>query len=84
MDASRAREDVGQAGRKIQENLTAGVEQVQHQIEEQVRRGVDRTRGAVSSLNRQLEGFVHEAPVLAIGGAFVVGYLLAKLARAAR
>jgi ElaB/YqjD/DUF883 family membrane-anchored ribosome-binding protein len=84
MDASRVREDVSQAGHQIQENLTAGVEKVQHQIEEQVRRGVDRTRGAVSSLNRQLEGFVQEAPVLAIGGAFVVGYLLAKLARAAR
>lgn len=84
MDAARAREEVEQTGRKLQENLVAGVERVQHEIEQNVRRGVDRTRGAITSFNEQFGGFVHEAPMLAIGGAFVVGYLVAKLARAAR
>ena len=34
-----------------------------------------------SSLNDQFGSFVQESPLMAIGGAFAIGYLAAKLAR---
>lgn len=81
MDAARQKEDIHQASRVIQENLAEGVDRVQARMEERMRRGYDQTRGAVGSLNQQLETFVRESPLVAIAGAFAVGYLFAKVAR---
>ena len=84
MDAARAKEEMQQAGRAIQENLAEGVGRMQEKVEETVRRNVDRTRGVLASVNEQFGGFVQESPVLAIGGAFAVGWMIAKVARAFR
>ena len=82
MDAARLKEDVHHAGRTIQDNLASGIGRVQEEMEERVRRGYDHTRGAFGSLNEQFGGFVRESPLIAIAGAFAVGYLVAKLTRA--
>jgi len=82
MDAATVKEDVQQAGRMFQDTLASGVGRVQEEMEERVRRGFDQTRGAVSSLNEQLGGFVRESPLVAMAGAFAMGYVLAKLTRA--
>ena len=82
MDAASVREDVQHAGRVLKDNLAAGIGRVQEEMEERVRRGSDQTRGALDDLNEQFEGFVRESPLIAIAGAFAVGYLLAKVTRA--
>jgi hypothetical protein len=84
MDAARAKEEMQHAGRAIQENLAEGVGRMQEKVEESVRRNVDRTRGMLASVNEQFGGFVQESPVVAIGGAFAVGWMIAKVARAFR
>jgi len=82
MDAARMREDVQQAGEKLRGNLAEGIGKVQEKVEENVRRGVDQTRGAVTTLNEQFGSFVQESPIMALGGAFAIGYIAAKIARA--
>jgi ElaB/YqjD/DUF883 family membrane-anchored ribosome-binding protein len=82
MDAARLKEDVQQATRTIQSKLAEGIGRVQERMEERVRRGGDQTRGTLASLNEQFGSFVQESPLIAIGGAFAVGYLIAKMARA--
>jgi len=82
MDPAQVKENVQQAGRKVQENLAEGIERVQDRMEERFRRGADQAQNMFSSLNEEFGGFVRESPVLAIGGAFAVGYLIAKVARA--
>jgi hypothetical protein len=82
MDAARLNEDVHHAGRVIQDNLASGVGRVQEEMEERVRRGYAQTRDAMGSLNQQFEGFVRESPLVAIAGAFALGYVMAKLTRA--
>jgi ElaB/YqjD/DUF883 family membrane-anchored ribosome-binding protein len=67
---------------RLQENLAEGVGRMQERLEENVRERVERTRGALSSLNEQFGSFVRESPMLAIAGAFGAGYVIAKLARA--
>ena len=84
MDAARAREEMQHAGRVIQENLAEGVGRMQDTVGESMRRNVDRTRGMLASFNEQFGGFVQASPVLAIGGAFAVGWMIAKVARAFR
>jgi hypothetical protein len=51
-------------------------------MERRVQSGGEDTRKALASLNDQLAGFVQESPLMAIGGAFAVGYVIAKMARA--
>ena len=82
MDAARIREDVQHAGERLRENLAEGLGRVQETMEENVRRGMDQTRGMVSTLNDQFGTLVKESPLVALGGAFAIGYLAAKLARA--
>ena len=84
MEGARIRENVQGAARTMQENLAHGVGRMQERVEENVRRGVEQTRGMLSSFNEQFGSFVQERPVLALGGAFAVGYLAAKVARAFR
>ena len=80
MDAAQVKENVQQASRKVQENLAEGIERVQGRMEERFRRGADQAQSMFSSLNEEFGGLVRESPVLAIGGAFAVGYLIAKVA----
>jgi ElaB/YqjD/DUF883 family membrane-anchored ribosome-binding protein len=82
MDAAKLREDVHAATRTFQENLAAGIGRVQETVEDRLRRSADRTEGALASMNEEFGSFVRESPLIALGGAFAVGYLIAKLARA--
>jgi ElaB/YqjD/DUF883 family membrane-anchored ribosome-binding protein len=82
MEGARVKENVQQATRSMQENLAEGVGRMQDRVQENVRRGVEQTRSMLASFNDQFGSFVQESPVLAIGGAFAVGYLVAKVARA--
>ena len=82
MDAAKLKEDVQAAGRSIQEGISEGLGRVQETMEERVRRGADRTQCVLTSMNEEFGGFVRESPIVALGGAFAVGYLIAKVARA--
>jgi ElaB/YqjD/DUF883 family membrane-anchored ribosome-binding protein len=70
MDVARATED-------LKENVTKRMERAQERVEE----GVAHTRDMVAVLNGQIETLVRQSPLIALGGAFAVGYLIAKLAR---
>jgi len=82
MDAAQLKENAQEAGRSMQENLAEGIGRVQDRLEERFRRGAEDAQSVFSSLNDEFGGFVRESPILAIGGAFAVGYLIAKVARA--
>jgi hypothetical protein len=82
MDAARLREDVQHATRTMQDKIAEGIGRVQERMEHGIRQGAGPTRDAVSTLNQQFASFVQESPIMAIGGAFAAGYLLAKVARA--
>lgn len=82
MDTANLREDVQHASRSIQENLTEGIGRAQEKMEETLRRTADQTQGMFTSLNQEFGTFVRESPLIALGSAFAVGYLIAKLARA--
>jgi len=82
MDAAKLKEDVQAASRSIQESLSEGLGRVQEKMEDRMRRGADKTQTMFSSLNDEFGTFVRESPLVALGGAFAVGYLIAKMARA--
>ena len=82
MDAAKLKEDVQEATRTIQENLAGGIGRVQETMEGRLRAGADRTQNMLASMNQEFGSFVRESPVIALGGAFAVGYLIAKVARA--
>jgi hypothetical protein len=84
MDAARLREDVQHATRTVQDKIAEGIGRVQERMEHGVRQRGDQTRNALSTLNEQFGSFVKESPIMAIGAAFTVGYLIAKMARAFR
>ena len=73
--------DVAKATEDLKDNVIKGIERAQERVEEGVRRGGEQTKDLVSMLNGQLETFVRESPLIALGGAFAVGFLIAKLAR---
>ena len=81
MDAARINEGVHEAGRTLHD-LASSIGHVQEEMEERVRRGYDQTRGALGTLNEQFGGFARESPLVAIAGAFAIGFLIAKLSRA--
>lgn len=70
MDVARATED-------LKDNVTKGFERAQERVGE----GVAQTKDLVATLNEQVETLVRQSPLIALGGAFAVGYLIAKLAR---
>ncbi len=80
--ATKMKEDVQQAGRRIGENLAEGLGRAQEKMEERVRSGFAQTQGMMSTMNEQFGDFVREQPIVALAGAFVVGYLIARTARA--
>ena len=82
MDAAKLRENVQQATRSIQDNVAEGIGRAQEKMEESLRRTADQTQGMFSSMNEEFGSFVRESPLIALGGAFAVGYVVAKLARA--
>jgi ElaB/YqjD/DUF883 family membrane-anchored ribosome-binding protein len=70
MDVARATED-------LKDNVTKGIERAQERVEEKVAQ----TKDMIVTLNEQVEALVRQSPLVALGGAFAVGYLIAKLAR---
>ncbi|HZP41826.1 MAG TPA: hypothetical protein VFD84_09995 [Candidatus Binatia bacterium] len=84
MDAARIKENVQSASEALQGQLGEGIGRVQEKVQENVRRRAEQARGALASANEQFGGFVQESPVLALAGAFALGYVLAKIARAIR
>ena len=82
MDAAKLKGDVQQASRSIQEDLAEGIGRAQEKVEDTLRRTADQTQGMLASMNDEFGSFVRESPIIALGGAFAVGYLVAKLARA--
>jgi ElaB/YqjD/DUF883 family membrane-anchored ribosome-binding protein len=82
MDAARLKEDVQHATRAMQDKIAEGIGRVQERMESGLRQRGDQSRSALTSLNEQFGSFVQESPILAIGGAFAVGYMIAKMARA--
>ena len=82
MDAAKLKEDAQQATRSIQDNLAQGIGRAQEKMEDTLRRTAGQTQGMLSSMNDEFGSFVRESPLIALGGAFAVGYLVAKLARA--
>jgi len=84
MDAARLKESVQQAGEALQSQLGDDLGRVQEKMEERVRRGAEQARGVLSSVNQQFGGLVQESPVIVLAGAFAIGYLVAKVARAIR
>ncbi len=84
MDAAQLKESMQQAARSVQDNLAEGIGHVHDRMEERVRRSGDQAQNVFASLNAEFGDFVRESPIVAIGGAFAVGYLIAKVARAFR
>ena len=82
MDAAKLKDDVQQASRSIQENLAEGIGRAQEKMEDTLRRTANQTQGMFASMNDEFGSLVRESPIMALGGAFAVGYLVAKLARA--
>jgi len=74
--------DAAQAKDNLQENLAAGIGRAQERLEERVRRGADQAQSMFASVNEEFGSFVRESPIIALSGAFAVGYLIAKVARA--
>jgi hypothetical protein len=84
MDAAHVKQGVKETTRTLQENLAQGIGRVQERLEEGVRRGAGQTQGMFASLNDEVGGFVRGSPIIALSGAFAVGYVIAKMARAFR
>jgi hypothetical protein len=80
--ASKTKDDLWQAGRTLGENLAEGLNRAQETVQDRVRSGFEQTRGVFSTLDEEFGKFVREQPVVALGGAFLVGYLIARAARA--
>jgi ElaB/YqjD/DUF883 family membrane-anchored ribosome-binding protein len=84
MDAARAGETARHAGEQLREKATEGLGVAQERMEETVRRGADQARRAMNTLNDQFGDTVRQSPVLALAGAFAVGYLAARIFRIVR
>ena len=69
--------DVARATEELKDNVTKGIERAQERVGE----GVAQTKDLVAMVNEQIETLVRQSPLIALGGAFAVGYLIAKLAR---
>jgi hypothetical protein len=80
--ASKTKDDLWQAGRTLGENLTEGLNRAQETVQDRVRSGFEQTRGMFSMLDEEFGKLVREQPIVALGGAFLVGYLVARAARA--
>ena len=68
---------VARATEELKDNVTKGIERAQERVGE----GVAQTKDLVAMVNEQIETLVRQSPLIALGGAFAVGYLIAKLAR---
>ena len=84
MDAARMADTARQAGEHFQDQLSQGLDAAQDRLEEGVRKGADQARSAMNTLNDQFGDTVRSSPVLALVGAFAVGYLAARILRLAR
>jgi ElaB/YqjD/DUF883 family membrane-anchored ribosome-binding protein len=84
MDAAKLKENVQEMGRTVQAQVSENFERVKDTVQQNLRGGTDQTRNVLGTLNEDFGSFVRESPVLALGGAFAVGYLVAKIARSFR
>jgi hypothetical protein len=82
MDAAKLREDAPAAARSLQDNLAEGIGRAQGKMQETFRRTAEQAQGMFNSMNDEFGSFVRESPLIALGGAFAAGYIVAKLARA--
>jgi hypothetical protein len=82
MDAAELKDSAQHASRTVQENLAEGIGRAQGRVQERVRRGADQAQNVLASLNEEFGSFVRASPIVALGGAVAVGYLIARLARA--
>jgi hypothetical protein len=84
MDAAKLKENVQEMGRTVQSQVSENFGRVKDAVQENLRGSADQTRNVLGTLNQDFGSFVRESPVLALGGAFAVGYLVAKIARTFR
>jgi len=80
MEAAKLSEDVEQASRVIQDNLARSMGRVQESVADFSRELPEAGR-LLTSANGRLVSLVQESPLLAVAGAFALGYLVAKVAR---
>lgn len=80
MDAAR----VTKTAEELEQKVAEGLHVAQERVEEGVRRGADHARRAMNTLNDQFGDSVRRSPVLALAGAFAVGYVVARVLRIAR
>ena len=80
METAKLSEDVQQTARVIQDNLARGIGRVQESVAE-LSRDLPEARRLLTSANGRLVSLVQESPLLTVAGAFVLGYLIAKVAR---
>jgi len=64
--------------------VNEGLNVAQERVQEGVRRGAEQARRAMNTLNDQFGDTVRQSPVLALAGAFAVGYVAARLLRVVR
>ena len=76
--ATRFGEDLQQAAKNVQEQLADTASRAQQRLKS----GFGDTQDLLASLNGQIRQFVREQPILALAGAFFVGYVIARTARA--
>jgi len=72
-------------GADVQEtarNVGAQLVDTANRARERLKSGLGDTPELLSSLNAQVGAFVREQPIVALAGAFLVGYLIARTARA--
>lgn len=84
MDAARVSETARRAGEQIKDEVSQSFSAAQERMEESVRKGADQARQAMNTLNDQFGDSVRKSPVLALAGAFAVGYLAARILRIVR
>jgi len=76
--ATRFGADVQQTAR----NVGAQLADTADRARERIKNGLGDAPELLSSLNAQLGAFVRQQPIVALAGAFLVGYLVARTARA--
>jgi len=76
--ATKFGSDFQQAAKNVQEQLADTASRAQ----ERIKSSFGDTQDLLTSLNGQVGDFVREQPILALAGAFFVGYVIARTARA--
>jgi len=75
--ATKFGEDLQHAAKNVQEQLA----DTASRAHERIKSGFGDTHELLTSFNGQVGDFVREQPILALAGAFFVGYVIARTAR---